>query len=182
MQRRTALKHLLIAAGGTLLLPSCLHSDKKASIPLDHLKINATQEDLLAEIAETLIPKTDTAGAKELGVHQFVLTMVDDCHEKETQQNFLKGLDQLDDLSEKHYNAGFIKASLQQREELLSRIEKKEFKGDVLSFYLLMKELTIEGYVKSKYVMSNLLPYELVPARFHGCVPVNNKIRLYQNG
>ena len=32
MQRRAALKNLLIIAGGTVLLPSCVQQDKKASI------------------------------------------------------------------------------------------------------------------------------------------------------
>ena len=101
MQRRTALKNLLLFAGGTVLLPSCLHEDKKATIPLNHLKVSADQEALLAEIAETIIPKTDTPGAKELGIHQFVLTMVDDCMKKDDQVNFMNGLDEVDALAKK---------------------------------------------------------------------------------
>ena len=118
MQRRAALKNLLIIAGGTVLLPSCVQQDKKASIPLDHLKLSADQEALLAEIADTIIPKTDTPGAKELGVHQFVLTMVDDCYEKDDQDNFMKGLNEINDLSKKEYDNSFIKCTPQQRQQL----------------------------------------------------------------
>lgn len=182
MQRRAAIKNLLLLAGGTALLPSCLHQDKKAAIPLNHLKISAHQESLLAEIAETIIPKTDTPGAKELGVHQFALTMVDDCYEKEKQESFLKGLDEVNDLSKKQFNTTFLKATPQQRQELLTKIDKKEFEGKVTDFYPKMKGLTIQGFMKSKYVMSNLLVYELVPSRFNGSFPVKDKKRLEQNG
>lgn len=182
MQRRTALKNLLLFAGGTMLLPSCLHEDKKASIPLDHIKLSAEQEQLLAEIAETFIPKTDTPGAKELGVHQFAITMLDDCYDKETQDKFMKGLGEINKLSEKAFGKSFIESSSAQREQLLARIEKKEFGEDVLPFYSTMKNLTIQGFVKSKYVMSNLLVYELVPGRFHGSFPIKNVTRFQQNG
>lgn len=182
MQRRTALKNLLIVAGGTLLLPSCVQADKKVSIPLDHLKLTGEQEELLAQISETIIPKTDTPGAKELGVHQFVLTMMDDCAEKEKQDDFMKGLEEVNGLSKKYYNDSFLKCTPQQQTELLGRIDKKEFEGKVNDFFKAAKGLTIQGYTKSKYVMSNLLVYELVPGRFHGSFPVKDKKRMEQNG
>lgn len=182
MQRRTALKNLLIIAGGTALLPSCVQQDKKVSIPLDNLTLSAEQEELLAQITETIIPATDTPGAKALGVHQFVLTMVDDCSEKEQQNKFMKGLDDVNELSKKEYHNSFLKCTPQQQLDLLARIDKKEFDGEVNDFYKTTKGLTIRGYTKSKYVMTNLLVYELVPGRFHGSFPVKDKTRFEQNG
>ena len=182
MQRRAALKNLLIIAGGTVLLPSCVQQDKKVSIPLDNIKISADQEELLAQITETIIPATDSPGAKALGVHHFVLTMVDDCSGKEQQENFMKGLDEVNDLSKKQYNNLFIKCTPQQQLELLTRIDKKEFDGKVNDFFKATKGLTIRGYTKSKYVMSNLLVYEMAPARFYGSFPVKDKKRFEQNG
>ena len=119
MQRRTALRNLLIVAGGTILLPSCVHEDKKVSVPLDHLKISGDQEALLEQICETIIPATDTPGAKALGIHQFVLTMVDDCADKEKQDSFVKGLSEINNLSKKQYNNSFLKTTVQQQKELL---------------------------------------------------------------
>ena len=182
MQRRTALKNLLLVAGGTMLLPSCVHNDKKVSVPLDNLKISADEEELLAQICETIIPATDTPGAKASGVHQFVLTMVDDCSEKSQQDNFIKGLNEVNVLSKKEFNNSFLKSTAAQQKQLLSRIDKKEFEGKVNDFFQAAKDLTIRGYTKSKYVMSNLLVYELVPGRFHGSFPVKNKTRFEQNG
>jgi hypothetical protein len=182
MERRLALKNLLIIAGGTILLPSCLNQDKKVSIPLNHINVSAEHEALLAEMVETIIPKTDTPGARELGVHQFVLVMIDDCTKKEDQQRFIKELDGVHGLAKKQFNNSFIKSTQQQREELLMRMEKKEFGEKVTSFYEHLKRLTIQGYLKSQYVMTNLLKYELVPGRFHGSHPVTAKTVFVQNG
>lgn len=182
MQRRTSLKNLLIIAGGTLLLPSCVLEDTTASIPLDHLQLTAKGEELLAEIAETLIPKTDTPGAKELGIHQFVAVMVDDCYDKETQAQFMIGLKEIDMLSDQHFSKLFTALTSLQREELLYKIENNEIGENVLPFYNLTKRLTIQGYVKSEYVMSNLLVYQLVPGRYHGSFPVKDITRFEQHG
>ena len=43
---------------------------------------------LLAELVETFIPKTDTLGAKDLGVHQFIKTMLKDCYTPKAQADF----------------------------------------------------------------------------------------------
>ncbi len=182
MERRVALKNLLVIAGGTILLPSCLHQDQKVSIPLNHIKVSGEQEALLGEMVETIIPKTDTSGAKELGVHQFVLVMIDDCTKEEDQQKFIKGLDEVNSLAQKQFNNSFIKCKPGEREQLLQRMEKKEFGEDVTSFYERLKKLTIQGYLKSQYVMTNLLKYELVPGRFHGSHPVTAKTVFVQNG
>jgi hypothetical protein len=168
-----------------MLLPSCRNSDRKVSIPLNKLKLGADEENLLAEIVETIIPKTNTPGAKELGVQQFVLVMVDDCSSKEDQEAFAQGLKTINKVSEKEYGDAFVKLKPEQRQDLLTKIDLKEFESSdkqLSSFFEQTKRYTIQGYLKSQYVMSNLLVYELVPGRFHGNVPVSDKNRLVQNG
>jgi hypothetical protein len=39
-------------------------------------------------------------------------------------------------------------------------------------FVKLVKNITIQGYLNSEYVMTNLRIFEFVPGRYHGCVPV----------
>ena len=177
MQRRTVIKNFIYIAGGAALLPSCLHEQQGASIPLKNLRMNGGQEQLLGEVVGTIIPTTDTPGAKDLGVHQFAMVMLDDCHSKEDQEVFVKGLDQVNSLAKKQYNTSFIKCSAPQREALLTAIENKQADGDVQKFYPMVKNLTIQGYLNSRYVMTNITKYQLVPGRFKGCVPVqkNNK-------
>ncbi len=171
VDRRTAIRIFLLIAGGTALLPACLRKEGAASISLKHLKIKASEEKLLAEISETLIPKTGIPGAKEMKAHLFVLKMVDDCATKEEQQDFMNGMDTFNDLCKKNYNQSFIACTPAQREELLNRLDKKAFTGKVASFYTTVKSLTIDAFLTSQLVMTKILPYELVPGRWHGCVP-----------
>jgi hypothetical protein len=136
MKRRSAIKNLLIIAGGIAILPSCSQESGGASIQLNNLDIGQKQEDLLAEIAETIIPKTSSPGAKDLKLHLFVLKMVDDCHNKYDQKIFTDGLNTIDQLSKKRFSKSFKEASLAQRTQLLQFLESdKEAKNDVQGFY-----------------------------------------------
>ncbi len=184
MDRRSALKNLTILAGGVFLFPSCLkHEDGKVSIKLNKMHINAAQEAAVAAVAETIIPQTSTPGAKALNVHQFVLKMLDDCHSKKDQETFTKGLSQLDDLSQKQYKKDFADVDNKQREAILMLIEnKQQVKPELASFYQMTKQLTVEGYTVSKYVMTQKLPYELVPGRYNGYFPVKNLKTSVKNG
>ncbi|TDQ11608.1 gluconate 2-dehydrogenase subunit 3 family protein [Pedobacter metabolipauper] len=162
MERRLAIKQILIAAGGLVLLPSCLKHEGKSSILLSRIDVSATQEKILAEIAEVIIPKTDTPGAKDLNLHLYVLKMLDDCYEKEEQDKFFIGLGYFKDLDQQEIKALVIAANS----------EKDDVPKDLYPFYNLMKQRTISGYMNSKYVMSNLVIWELVPGRYNGYFPV----------
>jgi hypothetical protein len=181
MQRRTALKRLMIVAGGAALLPACVKNIKQVSLDLKNLKVTPTQEDLIAEIAETIIPSTETPGAKDLKLHQFVLRMVDDCYEPEQQQLFLAGLSEFDVLAEKKMGDSFMDLEKQQRENFVNALEaigsggnNQEKDQPVNKFYSILKNLTVHGYMTSEYVMTNQLYYNMVPGSFKGCVEVKD--------
>lgn len=149
-------------AGGIVLLPSCLREEGKSSVHLKNLDITLDQEAILAEICEMIIPKTDTPGSRDLKLHLFVLKMVDDCYEGKEQQVFMSGLNFVSALNEK-----------ERREFILDANAKKDnLHKEAYGFYNLVKDKTISGYVNSKYVMSNLIIWELVPGRYDGYFPV----------
>ncbi|HUP13743.1 MAG TPA: gluconate 2-dehydrogenase subunit 3 family protein [Niastella sp.] len=172
MQRRTVLKNLLFIAAGTVVIPSCANRAGEASIPLKHIKIDSDQEKLLAEICDTIIPKTAIPGAKDVYAHLFALNMIDDCYPEEQQQQFVSGLNAIDKLSKKKSDTGFIKSTPAQREALLADLDGRKKGDDLYDFYQMTKALTINGYLQSQYVMTNVLKYELVPGRYNGFAPV----------
>ena len=175
--RRTAIKNFLIISGGIILLPGCVHHEGSASIVLKNISLTGNDEKLLSEIAGTMIPKTDTPGADDLQTHLFTMKMIDDCFDSEHQQQFIKGLKEINPLSKKVYDKTFSEASNDQRVALLNNIELKKYPSkDLTSFYGMMKHLTIEGYMSSKYVGTNLIIYELVPGRFHGTFPIKKNL------
>jgi hypothetical protein len=200
MDRRTVIKNLALVIGGAALLPSCLQDHAKASIALKKINVSADQERFVADVAETIIPKTDTPGAKDLSLHLFVLKMVDDCFSKKDQAAFIAGLDKLSKEAENRYNKPFGQCSQAQRESLLNELDHKqsEFqkaqKGqnknakkelpadDMLAFYGITKGETIFGYTYSKYFMTKQIVYELVPSRYNPNFPVKNLKVAIKNG
>ena len=172
IKRRTVLRNLLIIAGGAMVLPACYRNSGKASIALQDLTISEEEEDLLAELTETLIPETSTPGAKSLKLHLFVLKMVDDCYTADNQKLFMEGLTSFKDHFKKQAGTSFADASPEKRQEVLKAIQDSKKKDDpVKKFYDITKSKTIQGYLNSKYVMTNIVKYELVPARYNGYFP-----------
>lgn len=160
-------------AGGLALLPSCLRDEGKSTVLLKKISISLDQENLLAEVAETIIPKTDTPGAKDLKLHLFVLKMLDDCEEKTDQQQFIKGLDQLKQKSFDLHSKSFQKLTVREKQSILTDLQDpKTGTPELSAFYKMMKDRTIDGYLNSQYVMTNLIIYELVPGRYNGYFPV----------
>lgn len=176
MERREAIRSLFIIAGGIAILPSCSGEAGKASIQLNNLDITAVQEDLLAEITETILPKTTSPGAKGLNLHLFVLKMVDDCHHKDDQNSFLKGLDNIDKQAKEKYSKQFKELPLTERRALLQDIANMKTETEVQHFYNIAKRRTIQGFLNSQYVMKDLKQYELIPGRYNGYAPVKEPI------
>lgn len=176
MNRRSAIRHVIIVSAGASLLPSCLQNDSKATIALNNIQIDGVQEKLMASLTEAILPTTNTPGAQRLSSHYFVLMMVDDCFKKDEQEIFLRGLQQFDAVARKKTGSGFSMADAKQKVELLKAIEsKKDVPGDVLSFYNSVKRLTIQSFTGSKYYLTGVRKYEMAPGRFHGCFPVADK-------
>ena len=176
MHRRLAVRNISLLVGAATLLPACLsqnETDQKASIPLKHLAVSANQERLLAEVCETLLPKTTTPGAKDLGLHHYVLKMLDDCTPAKEQQVFLVGLGQFDEAARRQ-GQSFVASTAAQRLALLQRIDQQpqNFSEEVVSFYRAARQLTIDGYTGSKYFKTTQVLYELVPSRYNGYYPV----------
>jgi hypothetical protein len=159
MKRRAAIKQLFILAGGIAIATSCSGDRKKASIVLSNVDFSKDDEVLLGDLVESIIPETDTLGAKNLKLHLFVMKMVDDCYSPEDQASFMEGLKK----------TKFLKGKSQKEmQEYLFALEKDN------KFLSILKKRTIMGYQNSEYVMKNKIIYELVPGRYHGAVKVGS--------
>ena len=120
----------------------------------------------LAELAETLIPKTNTPGAKDLGLQHFIIKMVEDCGDEDQQRIFGQGMVKFNSTFRDEYELDFMKASATERSAFLKQIEEEKF-PELSEFYSLVKNLTIRGYTNSKFYMTEVVPYELVPGRYN---------------
>ena len=75
--------------------------------------------------------------------------------------------------AEKISGKSFLKQSAEERKMMLAEMEKRmDSKDDAIGFYKTIKRLTIQAYTSSQFFLSEVQVYELVPGRYHGCVPV----------
>lgn len=188
MNRRIALRNLGILTGGMVLLPSCDFSKEKASLILNKLEILPSEETLVKELIDAMIPEGKIPGAKALGVDIFVWIMVDDCLTDDDQEMYLKGMKIFDVHSNKVANNSFSALNQKEREELLTEIlaidsnEANDSDKALNLFVNITKYFTSYGYMQSEYIMTEVMPYTLVPGTYGSCETIDNSKRINVNG
>lgn len=169
------IKKVILITGGIALLPYCSSDSERLSTAVKNLKIKTSDEELLVEIIETMLPPSDIPGATELGIHHFVLVMADDCMTKPEQDMFVKGLRGFGTYVKERFGKSFLKASQAEREEMVASVVATVGSGQEETKFFLerTKRLSIRGFMSSEYVMTKVLPYKLIPGPFRGCVPLD---------
>lgn len=180
MNRREAVSRVALLLGGTVIgaeffLSGCKASDDKITTTLDFKPSDIAYLD---EIAETIIPTTDSPGAKAAGVGTFMTVMVKDCYDEKNQQIFLEGMTKLDAASRKMHDKSFMSATPEQRKALLISLdtEQKDYnkdkkKDDPAHYFTQLKQLTLLGYFTSEIGATKALRYQAIPGRYDGCMP-----------
>lgn len=136
---------------------------------------------LIAELAETIIPRTETPGAKDAGVEDFIITMIQDCTPYRVQGRFMEGLEDVEAYTRSQYGLTFSECSKEQRHNVLTYFEKRDrpfpgiagkavrkLFGD--NFFMTLKKYTVQGYCTSLEGATKGLAYDYVPGRYQGCV------------
>ena len=178
INRRTAIRQLTLLSVGAALLPSCLHDHAGAGLSMKNFSVDGDQRQLLEELTSTLIPSTDTPGAKEVSAHLFVWKMIDDCSTAADRAKFIKGMGAFDAAAKAASGKSFARCEPAQRESFLAAIEAgKTADPDLNFFYSTTKKLTILAYSSSQYFLTKIQVYEMVPSRWHGCVPVKAQLK-----
>jgi hypothetical protein len=181
MNRREALSSVALLLGGTIIgaemfLSGCTNENKK----IGTLGLDFSPEDtsFLDEIGETIIPATDTPGAKEAKIGEFMHTIVRDCYGKPDQDIFIAGMGKLNEASKTMNGKYFLESSPDERKKLLIALDKeqKEYMAnkkptDPAHYFRMMKELTIWGYFTSEPGATKALRYIAVPGKYEGCIP-----------
>lgn len=130
------------------------------------------QGETVAVVAEHIIPETDTPGARAVGVHEFIDTMLAEYYGEGERLQFAAGLADLDRRSHAMHDVDFLAASADQQRVLLVALDSESHRAPAgPSFFRMMKELTVLGYYTSEAGATQELRYEQTPGRFDGCIP-----------
>jgi Gluconate 2-dehydrogenase subunit 3 len=169
MNRRGAVKNLVIVSGGLITLPfwmeACGISDKNTHLS----SFSPDEQDMLAKITDTIIPAGNSVGALSVGVDKFLQKLIDDCHEKPVQDNVKKQLQALETFAKATHAKSFGACTQQQRQEALLKFSDSIIKEEK-DFFTLIKSETIRGFNTSQEVMQKYLNYKIAPGHYYGCV------------
>ena len=182
MNRREALQRAGLVLGYAVSAPvlAGIMNGCKAAPELTYKPDFFTEDQarLISELAEIIIPKTDTPGAKDVGVPGFIDRMVKECYKKEDQDRFMTGLASFDAEAKTAYGDSFIDLAADKQLEYVKKVHDAAVdgtkKGEIKErpFILMTKELTVVGFFTSEPGATQVLQYEAVPGAYHGCVPL----------
>ena len=164
MKRREAVKFLSLAAGA-FFAPNVSRNAWGQESAVSGL--SAAQEALLAEVADVIIPTTDTPGAKAAGVERFILRVVRDCFSTQEQDSFYSGLRKFEAECQSKFSAPYGALPSEKKVDFL-----KAFAAQNRPFFSKLKQLTVTGYFNSEIGATQALAYLPIPGRFQGSVPM----------
>lgn len=168
MNRRNSIKYVATLLGGVFSAPTLLAMNRweqNTIIEKTDLSLTDTQRKIVAEVAEMIIPKSDTSGeaspgAKDAGVPAFIELMLKDCYDSVAQTTFQQGISALE-------QDKFLEMDATARTEKLKKMEIEAKASRVgVSFWRLIKELTLLGYFTSEQGIKSSFDYVQIPTKF----------------
>ncbi|SMO81671.1 gluconate 2-dehydrogenase subunit 3 family protein [Paracoccus laeviglucosivorans] len=145
----------------------------------------------LDEVAEVIIPKTDTPGAKDAAVGAFMTVYVSDCYTAQDQQGFRTAMENLKSAATAQ-GKDFMQMSADERTTLLDGIareartasaegaakakaEGRAAKNADLHWFTPLHQLVLFGFFTSEVGSNEVLRYEAVPGEYIGDLAYNGE-------
>jgi len=168
MNRREAVKTTGVLLTGVLITSAGLSACERSSRSMGSGVLNADDQALVEEIADTLLPTTpNSAGAKAAGVGPVINLLLTDCREPAEQKRVVDGLKQFRSTVGDH----FASMSQSDRENWLRRIDA-EARATKDHYFSLVRELSLQAYFSSEIGTTKALRYIMTPGKWVGCVPL----------
>lgn len=179
MERREAIRRTAAIMGGALFAPTlaglmsgCTPGGGRTEGSGRFTDRQAEEVHLMADI---LLPRTDTPGAVDVGVPEWIERMVYEIYAEDTRARFLEGLEALHSLVDAEYGMPLLRLSPEMQEEAVSWLNQEMVSGEspglATGTFRMVKELTLLGYYTSESGATEELRYLPVPGRYEGCVP-----------
>ena len=168
MLRRVALKNISLITGGVFFLPySCdLNSDFNYS---NFPKLKRKEKQLLNSICEVILPSDKINFPTSENRGHFVLTMLNDCLDKDQRDKFSSGLEAfqlaLSSVGKKEFND-----IIPNEQEIFILKNFEENKDNILTFLEYLKQFSLLHFETSENYMKKYLKFEFMPGRYLGKV------------
>ena len=194
IDRREALRRAALLLGGALTAPTVagvLAGCRASRVPdgaWAPQALTRDQAELVAAIAEHILPQTDTPGARAAGVHRFIDAILVESYSPLEAKRFLEGLVEVDARAARASGRPFLQCAAPDQRALLDALDREAFASPpvplstswrggtrdepAVPFFRTLKELTLVGYYTSEIGATRELHHAPVPGRYDGCVPL----------
>jgi hypothetical protein len=137
---------------------------------------------LVGAIADTILPRTDTPSATDVGVPAFVNVVVAENYVEAERSAFLAGLDAIE-AQAKSSGGVFVDLAPAARASVIDALENAtDRRSEPSRTYWRLKGLIVHGYFTSEPVMKNVLKFEVMPGKYDGAAPMPRKTARVEGG
>lgn len=185
MNRREILKRSSLILGGALsvgTISAVMSGCKAEAIDLGWVPkvLSSDQAQLVAEIAERIIPTTDTPGAKDAGVASFIDNAINLNILGDKRTKLLSGLGQFASMAKDKFGKSFIDITDEEKDEIIKAVAMDGAVGDKANpLFKQLKELVVTGYFTSEVGAKSALAYDPIPTEYIGCIDFSEVGKAY---
>jgi gluconate 2-dehydrogenase gamma chain len=188
LNRREMLHGVGLLLGGTLsasgiaaILGGCRPPATGTHVPR---VLTSAQDELVATLAELIIPTTDTPGARAAQVNVYIDLMLADFYTSEERARFLAGLAETDGRARAAGGTSFVSIPPAEQIRLLEALQaeagpRRSGRDAVQPFFHMLKELTVIGYYTSEIGATQELKYVHAAGKYDSDVPLEQIGRAY---
>ena len=204
MKRRQALKNMGLGAGFFVLGPSALSLLQSCKSEPEYdwqpVFLSASHGFALKKILDVLLPKTDTPGASDLNIAQFIDSYMDEVLDIDKRDRFMKSADAFSRAFKNEYDKEqeegnneefeniikkFLKASPAEKEKYARRNTETqdamqqnpelELDSDAGAYAYLtsVREVAVWAWKNSEEIGENVMWYDPIPGQYIPCGPVD---------
>lgn len=178
MNRRNYLRSIL-ALGGLTITSLPIVSWLSNGRPIKERDL-WEKKAIIAELAEMIIPASDTPGAKAASVDSYIISILLNCNNGRQQHRFLTGLDDIEQYTKDTFGRDFLQCNVTDKFNILQRFSENEaYSYNILNkverkflgqpFFSKLRELTVEGYCRSMLGATQGLAYDYNPGSYVPC-------------
>ncbi len=169
VNRRDLLLGAIFLVGGAAALTR--FTGRGAANRMSAATLGAERMALLEQVAEVLVPTTDTPGAIAAGAPAFVCELLENWSSADTRAQIFGVLEAIDQASWSKFGAAFLELAPERRLDIM-----RVYDADAIArqdpAYARFKYLVLVGYYQSEVGATQELRFELVPGAWRACVPL----------
>jgi len=134
---------------------------------------------MLAEVAERIIPKTDTPGAKDALVHRYMDEAVGYNFDQEDKDIIKSAIGTFDTLANEKFKKKFVDLTESEMDAVIQQTADdakaaKKAGSTEPQLFNEIKNLVVAGYFTSEVGATQALVYDPVPGPYQGCIPLSS--------